>query len=66
AASELAASIVQEFAAARLSRRAVAAVAYLNEAIAASRATAETVRDVHAYITALRSDPTRDFTAATN
>jgi tetratricopeptide (TPR) repeat protein len=60
-ARRLAAGIVEEFANARLDRRAVAALAYLNDAIAASSATPEIVRNVHAFITELRADPTRQF-----
>jgi hypothetical protein len=52
---------VQEFTAANLNRRAVVALAYVNDAIAASNATPETVRDVHASITALQADPIREF-----
>lgn len=63
AAKALAATIVGEFAEAALNRRAVAALAYLNDAIAASSATPETVRSVHAYIRALGLDPTREFVA---
>ena len=63
-ARALAALIVHEFTAANLNRRAVAALAYLNDAIAASDATPEVVRDVHVYIHALRTDPTREFTRA--
>jgi tetratricopeptide (TPR) repeat protein len=63
-ARRLAASIVREFTAANLNRRAVAALAYLNDAIAASSATPEIARDVHAYIVALQIDPTRDFARA--
>ena len=61
AARMLAATIVHEFTMANLNRRAVAALAYLNDAIAASSATPEIVRNVHAYITKLRLDPTREF-----
>ena len=64
AARDLAASLVQEFTAANLNRRAVAALAYLNDAMAASSATPEIVRDVHAYIYALRTDPQREFLCA--
>jgi tetratricopeptide (TPR) repeat protein len=64
AARKLAASLVREFANAKLNRRAVAALAYLNDAIAASSATPDIARDVHAYIRALRTDPTRDFARA--
>ncbi len=62
-ARTLAASIVTEFTRAGLNRRAVAALAYLNDAIAASSATPEIVRSVRAYISALRHDPTREFAA---
>jgi hypothetical protein len=64
AARNLAAALIREFTAANLNRRAVAALAYLNDAIAASSATPEIVRDVHAYIYALQFDPTRDFARA--
>ena len=60
-AKHLAAKLVQEFSDAGLNRRAVAALAYLTGAIAASSATPDTVRDVHSYIFALRNDPTREF-----
>ena len=59
----LAAKLVQEFSDAGLNRRAVAALAYLNEAIAASSATPDIVRSVHSYIFALRNDPNREFAA---
>jgi tetratricopeptide (TPR) repeat protein len=62
-AKPLAARLVQEFTDAALNRRAVAALAYLNEAIAASSATPDIVRSVHSYIFALRDDPTREFAA---
>ena len=60
-ARTLAATIVHEFTHASLNRRAVAALAYLNDAIAASSATPEVVRHVHAYITELQFDPDREF-----
>ncbi len=63
AARSLAATIVREFTDAALNRRAVAALAYLNEAIAVSDAKPEIVRTVHAYLTELRVDPTREFVA---
>lgn len=62
-AQTLAATIVNEFTHAGLNRRAVAALAYLNDTIAASSATPEVVRNVHAYISALQFDPTREFVA---
>jgi tetratricopeptide (TPR) repeat protein len=61
AARTLAATIVRECTDAGLSRRALTALAYLNDAIAASNATPETVRNVHAYITELRRDPAREL-----
>ncbi|HEX6159923.1 MAG TPA: hypothetical protein VF111_07140 [Thermoanaerobaculia bacterium] len=60
-AKRLATRIVREFVAANLNRRAVAALAYLNEAIASTRATPEIVRSVSSYVVSLRHDPTRDF-----
>jgi tetratricopeptide (TPR) repeat protein len=64
AARNLAAALVQEFSDAQLNRRAVAALAYLNDAIAASSATPKIVRDVHAYIVALQTDPICEFARA--
>jgi len=61
-ARNLAETLVHEFSRAGLDRRAVAALAYLKDAIAASSATPEVVRNVHAYIDALRTDPTLEFT----
>jgi tetratricopeptide (TPR) repeat protein len=63
AAKKLASTIVREFTEAALNRRAVAALAYLSDAIAASSATPEIVRNVGAYITSLRVDPSREFAA---
>ena len=60
-AKRLASRIVQEFVAANLNRRAVAALAYLNEAIGSTEATPGTVRSVTTYVAALRHDPTREF-----
>lgn len=64
AARELAASLVREFSDANLNRRAIAALAYLNDAITASNATPEIARDVHAYIVTLQMDPNREFARA--
>jgi tetratricopeptide (TPR) repeat protein len=64
AARHLAASLVREFSAANLNRRAVAALAYLSDAIAASSATPEIVRDVREYIVTLQMDPNREFAGA--
>jgi tetratricopeptide (TPR) repeat protein len=64
AARQLAASLVHEFTNAQLNRRAVAALAYLNDAIAASSATPKIVRDIHAYVRILQTDPNREFQIA--
>jgi tetratricopeptide (TPR) repeat protein len=63
AAQSLSAVIANEFASAKLNRRAVTALAYLSDAVGTTRATPETARNVHTYITALRTDPTCEFTA---
>jgi tetratricopeptide (TPR) repeat protein len=63
-AKKLASAIVREFTEASLNRRAVAALAYLNDAIAASSATPAVVRNVGAYIISLRTYPDREFAAA--
>jgi tetratricopeptide (TPR) repeat protein len=55
----LAVAIVREFTDASLSRRAIAAIATLKDAIAASSATPESVRSVQTYVAALRTDPDR-------
>lgn len=60
-ARELASTIVREFAAASLNRRAVAAIASLNDAIAASSATPEIARSVQLYVSSLRFDPEREY-----
>ncbi len=64
AARKLAAALVREFTDANLNRRAVAALAYLTDAIAASNATPEIVRDVHTYVVALQTDPNCEFSRA--
>jgi tetratricopeptide (TPR) repeat protein len=64
AARKLAAVLVREFTEANLNRRAVAALAYLNDAIAASNATPEIVRDVRTYVVALQTDPNCEFSRA--
>lgn len=66
AAKALSARIVREFTEAQLSRRAIAALAYLNEAVRGSTATPEFVRNVHTYIDSLRVDPDRDVAAPVN
>lgn len=64
AARKLAATLVREFTDANLNRRAIAALAYLKDAIAASHATPEIVRDVHSYVVALQTDPNCEFSRA--
>jgi len=61
AARKLAAVLVREFTEANLNRRAVAALAYLHDALAASNATPEIVRNVQTYVVALQTDPNREF-----
>ncbi len=61
----LARSIIVEFTAASLSKRAISALGYLEEAIAARRASATTVADVRDYIVSLRTSPEREFVAST-
>lgn len=61
-ARRLSSRIVCEFSEASLSRRAIAALAYLNDAIH-TNAAPEIVRNVHSYISALRTNPTLEFTA---
>lgn len=61
-AQVLSAQIVREFVEAQLNRRAIAALAYLNDVIH-TNATPEIVRNVHSYISALRTNPTLEFSA---
>lgn len=60
-ATRLASTLVSQFTAANLNRRAVAALAYLNDAIATRHATPEIVRSVSTFIHALRHDPACEF-----
>lgn len=60
-AQALARQIVGEFTAAGLNARAITALGYLTEAIAAHRASAGTVGGVREYIVSLRSHPEREF-----
>lgn len=62
-AKDLSARIVREFTNAALNRRAIEALAYLNDAVSASTATPAIVRSVHDYVVALRTDPHRVFAA---
>jgi len=62
-ARALCARIVREFTVAGMNRRAIEALAYLNDAVSTRSASPEVVRSVHDYIVALRNDPTREFAA---
>jgi len=62
-AARIARDMVDEFTAANLNQRALAALSYLEEAIARSAASPAVVRHVHAYLEALRIDPTHEFVA---
>lgn len=63
-AEALARQIVGEFTTAKLNARAVSALGYLSEAIAARKASAETVGGVREYILSLRKSPEREFFAS--
>jgi tetratricopeptide (TPR) repeat protein len=60
-AENLARKIVDEFVNASLNTRAVTALGYLTEAIAARKASASLVNDVREYVLSLRSSPEREF-----
>lgn len=62
-AVHLARQIIAEFTAATLNKRAITALGYLEQAIAARRASARTVAHVRDYIVSLRISPEREFTA---
>jgi tetratricopeptide (TPR) repeat protein len=62
-AEAFARQIVREFTAARLNARAITALGYLGEAIAARKASQTTVRDVGRFIRALRANPELEFVA---
>lgn len=62
-AEAFARQIVREFTAAQLNVRAVTALSYLSEAIAARKASAATVENVRVYIRALRLEPDIEFVA---
>jgi tetratricopeptide (TPR) repeat protein len=62
-AETLAREIVRDFTAAQLNRRAVTALGFLSEAIAARKASAVTVENVRHFIHALRTDPEAAFRA---
>lgn len=55
--------IIAEFTAASLSKRAIHALGYLQEAIATRRASSTTVANVRDYIISLRTSPEREFVA---
>jgi tetratricopeptide (TPR) repeat protein len=62
-AEAFARQIVREFTAARLNARAITALGYLSEAIAARTASQTTVRNVGRFIEALRANPELEFVA---
>ncbi len=63
-AERLARQIIAEFTNASLNQRAIGALGYLTEAIAARRASREMVASVREYIVALRTSPERQFAFA--
>ena len=62
-AARLAEEILGELRHIAFNDRALSALAYLNDAAQASRASVETVRHVRGYIDSLKDDPTREFVA---
>jgi tetratricopeptide (TPR) repeat protein len=64
AAEALAREIVHEFTEAELNARAITALGYLTEAIAARTASSATIEKVRKYIRVLRKDPQREFAGA--
>lgn len=60
-AEALARQIITEFTAASLNRRAINALGYLTEAIAARKASQQMVTHVREYIVSLRTSPEREF-----
>ena len=64
AAEKLARQIVSEFTAAGFNKRAIAALAYLTEAITLNRASTTLATEVREYIVSLRTSPERDFVRA--
>ena len=61
-AERLARTIVSEFLAASLNTRALTALGYLTEAIAAKNASPEMAAHVYDYVLSLRTEPEREFT----
>lgn len=64
-AEALARTIMNEFLAASLNDRAVTALGYLSEAIAARKAPVSLAADVRQYVLSLRREPEREFPAVT-
>jgi hypothetical protein len=63
-AEAFAREIVREFTAARLNGRAITALGYLSEAIAARKASQSTVQNVRRFIRSLRANPELEFVAS--
>ena len=63
-AEQLARRIIHEFTAAQLSSRAITALGYLSEAIAARHASPATAKHVLQYIQSLRTEPDLEFQAS--
>ena len=64
-AESLVRRIIEEFTLARLNTRAITALGYLNEVIAARKASRENVGAVREYILSLRTTPEREFAGLT-
>jgi tetratricopeptide (TPR) repeat protein len=62
-AKRLARQVISEFTAAKLNTRAITALGYLQEAIAARRASTSMVSNIREYIVSLRRTPEREFVA---
>lgn len=63
-AERLARAVIGEFTAAQLNARAITALGYLTEAIAARKASSQTIATVREYIHSLHKDPDRRFAYA--
>ncbi|HEX2123602.1 MAG TPA: tetratricopeptide repeat protein [Thermoanaerobaculia bacterium] len=63
-AERLARTVIGEFTAARLNARAITALGYLSEAIAARKASPQTIAQVREYIDSLHREPDRPFAYA--
>jgi len=61
AAESTARAVLQEFTSAGLDKRAISALGYLSEAIAAKQATSSDITTVAEYIVSLRTNPERDL-----